>query len=106
MMNWEPLFFRIFRLDKPKRKADERTRTADLLITNGNKALQGFAQDCEPRIPKPVSFLCLALCYVLVGVQGALGDVQEGACSCPQDAAFYEEFVLPFEHVERLVLES
>ncbi len=27
-------FFRIFRLGKPKKRADERTRTADLLITS------------------------------------------------------------------------
>ena len=39
-----------------------------------------------------------------MGVQGAVGDVEEGACSCPQGAAFYQEFVLPFEHVEGLVL--
>ena len=33
MINWEPLLFRVFRLGKPKQKADERTRTAHLLIT-------------------------------------------------------------------------
>ena len=34
MMNWEPFLFRLFRLGKPKKRADERTRTADLLITS------------------------------------------------------------------------
>jgi hypothetical protein len=29
-MNWEPLLFRVFRLDKPNLKSRERTRTADL----------------------------------------------------------------------------
>jgi hypothetical protein len=50
-----------------KHRADERTRTADLLhlrvITH---ALLGFAQTCKSRILKPVSFLRLAqYCTVL-----------------------------------------
>jgi hypothetical protein len=34
MMNWEPLLFRVFGISKPNKRADERTRTADLLITS------------------------------------------------------------------------
>ena len=34
MMNWEPHLFQVFRLSKLKTRADERTRTADLLITS------------------------------------------------------------------------
>ena len=50
-----------------KKRADERTRTADLsslqVITH---ALLGFARTCKTRIDKPISFLCLALgCTVL-----------------------------------------
>src|SRR5215212_4622970 len=40
-------------------RADERTRTADLLITSDNNSLQGFAQDCKSRIDK--RFLLLRL---------------------------------------------
>src|ERR687898_419123 len=41
---------------------------------------------------------------VLVGVQGALGDVEERSRPHPRDTAFYKELVLPFQHVEGLVL--
>jgi hypothetical protein len=40
-------------------RADERTRTADLLITSVPMALQGCAEDCKIRISRPVSFLRL-----------------------------------------------
>ena len=45
-------------------RADERARTADLLqLRVISHALQGFAQACKSRIPKPLSFLRLALCW-------------------------------------------
>jgi hypothetical protein len=31
-----------------------------------HQALQGFADGCKTRIPKPVSFLCLALCCTVL----------------------------------------
>ena len=33
--------FRLFRLSKPKKRADERTRTADLLITSDHSGVAG-----------------------------------------------------------------
>ena len=43
-------------------RADEQTRTADLLqLRVINRALQGLAQGCKCRIEKRLSFLCLAL---------------------------------------------
>ena len=41
MMNWEPLLFRVSRIAKPKERADERTRTADLLITSERSGVAG-----------------------------------------------------------------
>jgi hypothetical protein len=46
-----------------EKRADERTRTAFLLITSENSCVAGV---CKSPIPVPVSFLCLALrCTVL-----------------------------------------
>src|SRR4028118_938040 len=33
-INWKPLLLRVFSISKPNKGADERTRTADLLITS------------------------------------------------------------------------
>ena len=41
MINWDPLLFRVFRIGKPKMRADERTRTADLLITSDPSGVAG-----------------------------------------------------------------
>ncbi len=44
-------------------RADERTRTADLLITSPmHRALLGYAGDCKCRLFGLVSLHCLALC--------------------------------------------
>jgi hypothetical protein len=50
-----------------KKRADERTRTADLLhLRVMHQALQGCAEDCKCRIFRGVSFPCLAeYCTVL-----------------------------------------
>src|SRR5215207_10792222 len=49
------------------KRADERTRTADLIsIPVINEVLQGFARVCKSRISKGVSFLCLALCCTVL----------------------------------------
>ena len=63
-----------------KKRADERTRTADLLqLRVCDQALQGFARACKSRISKPVSIRCLALrrtvlrsCWRQSGVNMAL----------------------------------
>src|SRR5215217_9348996 len=49
------------------RRADERTRTADLIsLRVFTQALQGFAGSCNSRISKPVFFLRVAVsCTVL-----------------------------------------
>jgi hypothetical protein len=48
-------------------RADERTRTADLLsLIVVMRALQGFAQSCESAISKQVSFSCLASCCTVL----------------------------------------
>jgi hypothetical protein len=55
-----------FRESHRLERADERTRTADLLITSDRSALQGVAQPCKSRISKGFSLLCLAeRCTVL-----------------------------------------
>ena len=46
--------------------ADERTRTAFLLITSDHSGVAGVAQACKSRISKPVSFLCLAPCCTVL----------------------------------------
>ena len=43
-------------------RADERIRTANLLITSDKKGSLGVADGCESCIPRPVSFHCLTLC--------------------------------------------
>src|SRR5829696_7998826 len=49
-----------------KKRADERTRTADLSLRVIGQALQRFAGGCKCRISKGVSFPCLAAyCTVL-----------------------------------------
>jgi hypothetical protein len=49
------------------RRADERTRTADLTsLRVCGQPLQGFAQGSKYRIPKRLSFLCLALCCTVL----------------------------------------
>jgi hypothetical protein len=63
------LFFRsVFYLQiETKGRADERTRTADLISLRViSQALQGCAQVCKSRISKPVSFPCLALCCTVL----------------------------------------
>jgi hypothetical protein len=46
-----------------KRRADERTRTADLISLRViGHVLQGCAGDCKYRISKPLSLLCHAQC--------------------------------------------
>jgi len=48
-------------------RADERTRTADLISLRViHQALQGFAEGCKSRIFKGVSFLCLAACCTVL----------------------------------------
>jgi len=47
------------------RRAD--LRTADLISLRViNRALQGVAQECNSRISKPISVLCLALCCAVL----------------------------------------
>ena len=49
------------------KRAEERTRTADLKpLRVIGRVLQGFAQTCNSRIDKPISFLCLALCCTVL----------------------------------------
>ena len=47
-------------------RADERTRTADLLITSEKKGVAGAAGGCETPIPKPFSLLPLARCCTML----------------------------------------
>ena len=50
-----------------KRRADERTRTADLpSLRVIIQVLQGFASSCKSRIYKAVSLLSLALCCTVL----------------------------------------
>src|SRR5215213_10593256 len=51
-------------------RADERTRTADLLqLRVIHQALQGCAQACKCRIPKPLSILWVAACCTVLRSQ-------------------------------------
>src|SRR5215210_6151996 len=50
-----------------KQRADERTRTADLISLRViYLALQGFAEACKCRIYKPLSFLRIAACCTVL----------------------------------------
>jgi len=50
-----------------KNRADERTRTADLISLRViTQALQGLAQACKSRISKGISFLCFAPCCTVL----------------------------------------
>jgi hypothetical protein len=54
-------------LKSNSRRADERTRTADLISLRViTQALQGFAEDCKSRIFRGVSFPCLAECCTVL----------------------------------------
>jgi hypothetical protein len=58
------LFLRVLQV---KWRADERTRTADLLqLRVIIHALHGFARGCKSPISKPVSFLCFATCCTIL----------------------------------------
>ena len=49
------------------KRADERTRTADLLqLRVIGQALQGYARDCKSRIFRGVSFPCFAACCAVL----------------------------------------
>jgi hypothetical protein len=51
-------------------RADERTRTADLLqLRVIGQPLQGFAESCRSRIFEGVSFLCLTACCARGGIR-------------------------------------
>jgi hypothetical protein len=55
----------------PKERADERTRTADLISLRViGQALQECAGACKSRISKPVSFLCFVLCCTVLRSRG------------------------------------
>jgi hypothetical protein len=63
------LFFRsVFYLQiETKGRADERTRTADLISLRViSQALQRLAGVCKSRIDRLISFLCLALCCTVL----------------------------------------
>ena len=47
-------------------RADERTRTADLLITSDNSCVAGVYLGLQFLISRPLSFLCLALCCTVL----------------------------------------
>jgi hypothetical protein len=55
------------------------------------------------RVSEFATYPAHARTDALVGMQGALGDVEERS-RYPQGTVFYQEIVLPFEHVEGLVL--
>jgi len=72
MMNWEPLLSRVFRLGKPKKRADERTRTADLLITG---VRSGVARRCKGlQIRCNYAVLTSLDCYALEEFAPRLGS--------------------------------
>jgi hypothetical protein len=49
------------------KRADERTRTADLISLRViGQGLQGFAEACKSRIDEPISFLYLAACCTVL----------------------------------------
>jgi hypothetical protein len=54
-------------IDGEKKRADERTRTADLISLRAiSQALQGFADGCKSRKSKPYSILCFAPCCIVL----------------------------------------
>src|SRR5215203_4528903 len=63
-----PLYVPEFYLQNARKKrADERTRTADLISLRViHHALQRFAGGCKTRISKGFSFLCLAKCCTVL----------------------------------------
>jgi hypothetical protein len=76
-----------------KKRADERTRTADLLqLRVIHQALQGFADSCKTRISRPISCPRFALCCTVLrsrwcqsGVNVVLVSAWQG---CPHQAPF------------------
>jgi hypothetical protein len=65
-------------------RAAERTRTADLTLSRViHQALQGFAQGCKYRIPKPVSFLRLAPTEICPGNDVFYDAMQFGLAIVP-----------------------
>src|SRR3712207_7688056 len=55
--------------------------------------------------PYTTLFRSNPLTYVLVGVQGALGDVEERAQAHPEGLLCAQELILALQHVEALVLD-
>jgi hypothetical protein len=49
-----------------KKRANEQTRTADLLITSDNNSLPGVAHDCESRIDKRFFLFRIAACCTVL----------------------------------------
>ena len=67
-------------------RADERTRTADLISLRVIiHSLQGFARGCKCRIPKPVSFLRLAPTEIRPGNYVFYDAMQVGLAIVPLD---------------------
>jgi len=57
MTNWKPLLFRVSGLSMDKKRADERTRTADLISLRVRfEAFLGIARTCKTRLDKLDSF--------------------------------------------------
>jgi hypothetical protein len=67
-VRWDAVSFRLFGLSKPNkesRRADS-NRLPLLQLRVIGQPLQGFAQGSKYRIPKRLSFLCLALCCTVL----------------------------------------
>jgi hypothetical protein len=78
-----------------KQRADERTRTADLLqLRVINRVLQGFAQPCKPLISKGFSLLCLAQCCIPGGVRVVSAEQVVKSSTFYETAAVSKCFVI------------
>src|SRR5215213_3254888 len=67
----------VFPANRYKKRADERTRTADLISLRVIiHSLQGFARGCKLPISKPISFLRLAECCTVMRSQWCQSGVR------------------------------
>src|SRR5215203_2049237 len=79
-------FLKICRLSRIER-ADERTRTADLLqLRVMHQALQGCAGGCKCRIFRGVSLLCLAPCCTVLRSRWCQSGVNTGIAYQPSQS--------------------
>jgi hypothetical protein len=90
------LFFRsVFYLQiETKGRADERTRTADLISLRViSQALQRLAGVCKSRIDRLISFLCLALCCTVLRSRWYQSGINRGTALSQSCSRTHPQYV-------------